>query len=406
MSFIEGRRGFDFGMQHLSGRDRNAAAGDIAVDHGEGAGRVAGTLPPLTIAMLNVGEGGAQRAMVNFANHLAAQGRAIRILAGERKGTYLDHLNPSITVIQMGPGFARMVRTMIRELRSGPAPAILATQIKPVLASAIAKMITRTRTRLVFRPPNRLTVKAVNFRHAVAKKVIPFLYRRGDAFIAVSGAIAEDLVGMGINHAVIATIPNGVDMAAIARRSRAAIDDPWFAPGAPPVVLAMGRLTRQKGFDVLLRAMARVINARPEVRLMILGEGELRGELETLAKSLGIDQSVRMPGFVENPYAYLAFARLFVLSSRWEGSPNALLEALACGCSVIATDCPSGPREILTRHEIGRLVPVDNVEELVSSMMEMLDEVPDPDRQKAFVAEQFGIDQWVQRYVGVLSKRA
>lgn len=393
-------------MQYLSGRERGAAAGDVPVDGEKGSDGAAGMSAPLTITMLNVGEGGAQRAMVNFANHLAAQGCTIRIVAGERKGTYLDHLDASVTVTQMGPGFARMVRTMIRELRSGPAPAILATQIKPVLASAIAKAITRTRTRLVFRPPNRLTVKAVNFRHAVAQKLIPLLYRQGDAFIAVSGAIAEDLAGMGIDRAVIATIPNGVDMAAIARRSRAPIDDPWFAPGAPPVVLAMGRLTRQKGFDILLQAMAQVSHARPDVRLMILGEGELRGELENLAKSLGIERSVRMPGFVDNPYAYLALARLFVLSSRWEGSPNALLEALACGCSVIATDCPSGPREILTRREIGRLIPVDNVEELARNIGEALEEVTDPDRQKAFVADQFGIEQWVQRYLEVLSRRA
>lgn len=382
-------------LKPLSMRDdilpRNELGADSAKD-----------MPALTIAMLNVGEGGAQRAMVNLANHLAAQGHSIRIITAERKGTYLAHLNPSVTVAQIGPGFGRMVRLMVRELSSGSAPAILATQIKPVLAIAIARMIVRGPTRLVFRPPNRLNASATSFRHAIAKKLTPFLYRKGDAFIAVSGAIAEDLANMGVERSKIFIIPNGVNMNAIAQRSLSPVDDPWFAPGAPPVILAMGRLTWQKGFDTLLHAMAHIRASRQDLRLMILGEGELRGDLEQLAGALGINDVVRMPGFVDNPYAYLARARLFVLSSRWEGSPNALLEALACGCSVVATDCPSGPREILTEPAIGKLTAVDDPDELARNTLDLLNDEPNRERQQSFVANGFGIEQWADRYTRVI----
>lgn len=388
--------------------DNDAMTGTDALvmqDHGTGKSAAAQSTSapsPVTIAMLNIGEGGAQRAMVNLANHLAAKGHPVRMLVGDVEGTYLAQLETSVCVVKIGPGFGRMIRTMMRELKHGNAPAILATQIKPVFASAIAKAIGGARARLVFRPPNRMTVKTDSLRLAVAQKFTRLLYRKGDGFIAVSGAIADDLTEMGIDRAKIFTIPNGVDLSATTLRSQEPVDDKWLVPGAPPVVMGMGRLTEQKGFDVLLKAMAQVHAVRPDARLMILGEGELRDDLKRLANELGIADIVRMPGFLANPHAYLAQARLFVLPSRWEGSPNALLEALACGCSVVSADCPSGPREILSRGDIGRLVPVDDVEQHARAIIAALDEPTDPKRQKEFIADNFGMEQWANCYLAAL----
>ena len=149
----------------------------------------------------------------------------------------------------------------------------------------------------------------------------------------------------------------------------------------------MGRLTRQKDFATLIRAFARVRQGLP-ARLIVLGEGEDRDDLEALCRSLGVAADVDLPGFVANPYAILARARLFVLSSRWEGLPGALIEALACGARVVATDCPSGPREILDDGRYGQLVAVEDEVALADAMRAALD--------GSFVAAD--PDAWIDRF--------
>src|SRR5262249_41735385 len=135
---------------------------------------------------------------------------------------------------------------------------------------------------------------------------------------------------------------------------------PWFAAGSSPVILGIGRLHAQKDFPTLLKAFARV-RAKQHARLVILGEAkeaEYRTALTTLAAQLSIADDVRFPGFVDNPFAYLARAAVFVLSSAWESFGNVVAEALACGCPVVSTDCPSGPTKILEKGKYGPLVPV------------------------------------------------
>ena len=152
------------------------------------------------------------------------------------------------------------------------------------------------------------------------------------------------------------------------------------------MIVGIGRLTRQKDFPTLIRAFAAVRKKLP-CRLIILGEGKDRGGLEHLAKRLSLSEQIAMPGFVENPYAYLKRAALFVLSSAWEGSPNALTEALALGVPVVATDCPSGPREILKDGAIGCLVPVGDPDALAAAMLATLSAPPDETLLKSAVRE-------------------
>jgi glycosyltransferase involved in cell wall biosynthesis len=154
-------------------------------------------------------------------------------------------------------------------------------------------------------------------------------------------------------------------------KSKRPFEHPWFRSGEPPVILGVGRLTGQKAFEVLIEAFAQV-RKKQRARLIILGEGEQRSMVEALIKCLGLQADVELPGFVANPYPYMAHARLFVLSSRWEGLPTVLVEAMSLGTPVIATDCPSGPREILKNGLYGPLVQVDDPGALALAMQKSL----------------------------------
>ena len=233
-------------------------------------------------------------------------------------------------------------------------------------ANVVAVLVRRlagAHTRLVVSEHTTISSEARRASGWSARAVyalVPRLYRRADAIVAVSRESARDLEAFaGLAAGAVTPIYNPFDLARIARMAAESIPHPWFAPGQRrPVVLAVGRLVEPKDFPTLLRAFA-AVRQRRDARLLILGEGELRGELAGLAHSLGLGpDDFDMPGFVTNPFAYLARAALFVLSSRWEGFGNVLIEAMACGTPVVSTDCPSGPREILEDGRWGALVPV------------------------------------------------
>ena len=184
------------------------------------------------------------------------------------------------------------------------------------------------------------------------------------------------------------------------RDARQPAGHPWLDEPGPQVVLAAGRLSKQKDFSTLLAAFAKLLAHRP-ARLIVLGKGRRRAMLTSQAEELRIAQHVDFPGFVQNPYAFMAKASLFVLSSQHEGLPTVLIEAMACGCPVVSTDCRFGPDEILEDGRWGELVPVGDAKALSEAMLRALDRPPSSDalRKRASV---FGIDRAVTRYEALL----
>jgi glycosyltransferase involved in cell wall biosynthesis len=278
------------------------------------------------------------------------------------------------------------------------------------LAALTARRLARIPTRIVLTEHN----VARNFEHCrewrkrFLRPLIARQYRFADRIVAVSNGVASDLsTSAGVLNDRIVTIYNPIVDQTLLTKAEEPLDHPWFAPGAPPVILGMGRLTPQKDFPTLIRAFARVRAARA-VRLMILGAAsseaktvKQRRKLETLAAGLGIADDVGFPGFVHNPMPYLVRAAVFVLSSAWEGFGNVLVEALACGCPVVSTDCPSGPAEILDNGRYARLVPVGDEAALAAAIVETLDNKPPSDalRQRAAV---FSVERATARYAEVL----
>ncbi|MBM3940886.1 MAG: glycosyltransferase [SAR202 cluster bacterium] len=214
----------------------------------------------------------------------------------------------------------------------------------------------------------------------------PRVYPRAQGFTAPTAGVAQmasKLARLDIDRFRI--IPNPVIDGSIFALASEPVDDPWFAGKQVPVVLGVGRLTRQKDMATLIRAFAAVRRRRP-ARLLILGEGEDRPALTALVARLGIADDVRMPGFEPNPFKFMKTADLFVMTSRWEGPGHALIEAQAVGTPAISTDCPSGPADTLLLGEAGILVPVGDVDALAAAIAHALDH-PEEMRRKAEVGQ-------------------
>lgn len=347
--------------------------------------------------------GGAERVMVILANEFASRGCKVDLLLVKAEGPYLSTVSENVRIVDLNASrVLTSLPRLVRYLRRERPYAMLSALNHANVTAILAKWIARVSTRIVVSERNNVSLSmqfALGIMPRIVFRLMRLAYPYADSITAVSSGVADDLAqAIGIARERITVIYNPV-MPVREYPSETIYPHPWFAPGSPPVIIGIGRLTKQKDFFLLIRAFAKVRIQRT-CRLMILGEGELRGELEDLIEKLGLDSDVFLPGFVENPYSYLSRAGLFVLSSQWEGLPNVLIQALACGCPVVSTDCPSGPSEVLENGKWGRLVPVGNVDALAEAVLATLTEDTHPDVVSR--ARDFCVEQAATRYLDVL----
>jgi glycosyltransferase involved in cell wall biosynthesis len=233
------------------------------------------------------------------------------------------------------------------------------------------------------------------------RRTMRWSYPRADRIVAVSAGVARTVAALAdVPEHLVSVIHNPARAPSADALCAGAPAAPAWAGHDGPKLIAIGKFKEQKKFSLLLSAFAKV-RSTARARLLILGEGPLRGELEALKSRLGLDGAVDMPGFVSDPHPYLAKADLFVLSSAWEGFSNVIVEALACGTPVVSTDCPSGPGEILEGGRYGKLVPVGDAEALAQAMLASLGETHD---RTALIgrAAHFSIDNAAEKYLRLL----
>lgn len=373
----------------------------VPLSQGAGSGRVPGTPRRVALFIPVLSAGGAERVLLHLAGGFADRGLDVDLVLVRRAGPLLASVPPRVRVVDLrAPRLLFSLGALVGYLRR-QRPDVLISAMEDINTIALcARRIAGVATRVVATVHNTLSEES---KQAAGLKVrlSPFLARRfypwADAVVAVSHGAAEDLVRLGVDRRRVCVIYNPVVTAALFEAASQPLPDPWFAPGAPPVILAAGRLAAQKDFVTLVRAFERVRTGRP-VRLVILGEGGERAGLERLVHELELGRDVRLPGRVDNPYAWMARASLFVLSSVHEGLPTALIEAMAVGTPVVSTDCKSGPAEILDAGRYGTLVPVGDVVGLARAMSQTLD-VPVDSAVLRRRAEHFSLERAVAAYL-------
>ncbi len=326
----------------------------------------------VAIFMQDLKGGGAERVMANLACGLANAGVAVDMVLVRKSGPYLAMLPPTVRVVDLGTRrVVHSIPALVRYLRTERPAALISALVHVNTAAIIAGRIARTGTRIVVTEHNDVARDRAHTDSrtvTLAFRLMPFVYRWADRILAVSSGVAQSLAHAArVPRRRIEVVHNPAVTPTLRSQASQTCEHPWFAEGAPPVVLAVGRLEVQKDFATLIRAFAR-LRSRRVARLVILGEGSLRAELEQLVAESGLGADGQLPGFLQNPFPLIARAKVLALSSLWEGLPTVLIEALACGTSVVATDCPSGPAEILAGGCYGRLVPVGDVERLATAL--------------------------------------
>ncbi len=347
--------------------------------------------------------GGAERVTLKLVKGMLAAGREVDLVLVSARGEYIDHVPPGARLVDLGKSNVfKAVPALARYLRRERPIALLASLTHINIAALLAKALAGGKTRVAVTEHNQISLKvgvAKTLRQRWIYRITPFAYRWADDVIAVSQGVAADVERFtGLKKGVVKCIYNPVFEQTMLDAAAMPVDHPWLQPGELPVLLAAGRLQEQKGFDVLLKAFQIASRTTP-CRLIVMGEGEDRPKLEALARELGVADRVSLAGFVQNPYAMMSRAKVFVLSSRWEGLPTVLVEAMACDAAIVSTNCPSGPDEILENGRYGMLVPVEDPEALAAAIIKTLESPPPSARSRA---QDFSVSDAANAYLRVL----
>jgi glycosyltransferase involved in cell wall biosynthesis len=349
--------------------------------------------------------GGAEKATIRLISGFIEKGFNVDLLLSKAVGPYIKIIPDKCRIIDFNS--KRVIFSLgklINYLKTNNSDVLISVLSHANVVASLAKMFGSSNTKIILTERINLTSSRINLKSLRSRFLPIFMfltYHKAYKIVAVSKGVAEDLEKrIHYLQNKVEYIYNPIITSDIARLANEPVDNQWFHEKDLYLIISAGRLTPQKDYSLLLKAFS-LVRKKMNCRLIILGEGEERNNLTNLAKDLGIEEDVWMPGFVDNPYKYISRAHLFVSSSKSEGFPNVLIEAMACGTPIVATDCPSGPNEILDNGRYGKLVPVGNFGMMANAIIETL---KNPLSSEILIlrANQFSLEKAVSRYLEVI----
>lgn len=346
--------------------------------------------------------GGAEKVALSLSSGLAQGGYDVDLVVVNGGGELFAEVPDHVRIVDLSAGrVLKSIYPLRRYLNSENPDVLLSMMTEPNVASVLATIMSQTETRVVLTEHSTLSKSSKSVKNRAVMLLAKYLYPRADHVVTVSDGVRNDLLSVtNVPRNGISIIYNPVDIEDIRKKAEEPLNHAWFQEEGVEVILAGGRHSQEKRFDILLEAFSRI--ADEQKRLVIFGEGSRTAALKADANRLGIDEKVCFTGMVMNPYKYMIRADLFVLSSEYEGFGLVLIEALACGCPIVSTDCESGPAEILDKGTFGRLVPVNDAQALSDGISDTLS---NPLNKEHLVnrADEFNVAAALNKYEQVLS---
>ena len=351
------------------------------------------------------GHSGVDRVATHLIPALARRGYRVDVLKVRRHGPDLRDDDPRIRIVDLGHRQTyACLPVLVRYLRRERPVVLLSDKDRVNRTALLARGLAGVKTRLVLRFGTTLSVNLASrgaFERWLQRTSIARLYPFADRIVVPSVGAADDMASYtGLNRGLIQVLPSPVVPESLFDTAIPRPQHPWFHDPTSPLILGAGELGSRKDFETLLRGFA-LLRTKRRCRLMIIGRGRGRDRLHALAEALGIAEDFALPGFIAEPYPYLAHADLFAFTSRWEGLGFVLIEALALGTPVVSTDCPSGPSEILQAGRYGRLIPVGDEAALADAMAATL-HAPLPAEQLKEAARPYAIETATDAYLSVM----
>ncbi|WP_295621677.1 glycosyltransferase [Chamaesiphon sp. GL140_3_metabinner_50] len=355
----------------------------------------------IAFLLVDLGGGGAEKVMLSLAGGFAEKGLKVDLVLVKLGGDYQSIVSPKVRVINLShPRLITSLPLLVNYLKQHR-PKVLISALEDANTVAIlAKILARTATRVIVSVHNPLAFVHAK-RSALKQKLTPlfirWLFPFADAIVGVSQGVCDNIALVsGLPRDRINVIYNPIFTPELLKKFDEPVNEEWFLDRQTSVILAVGRLSKEKDFPSLIRAFALVKQQYP-VKLIILGQGGELLALEQLVKELKLVDDVAFPGFVTNPYAYMSKAKMLVMTSIYEGFGNVLVEAAIAGTPVVSTNCESGPAEILEDGKYGDLVAVGDVPGLAAAIISTLKNPRNPDLLKQR-GQEFSLEAALKKY--------
>jgi glycosyltransferase involved in cell wall biosynthesis len=347
----------------------------------------------------NMEVGGAQRVVANLANEFDQRGFEIDVVLVAEVGPLLENLRSGIEVVDLNSSRAvKSLPHLVQYLRNNEPDALFSSLTYLNDVALLASLVPSISTHTLVSEHN---IKDQSQLDSKEVRIAKYLYPRANHIVAVSKGVADDIVTWSrVARKEIEVVYNPVFSENLVKQAETRPNHRWYQDNNSSIVVSAGRFIKEKDFETLIRAFNIVVK-ETNAKLVILGDGPNRSDLESLVTELGIGNSVDFIGFVDPPYAYMNYADLFVLSSRSEGLGNVLIEAMSVGTPVVSTNCPTGPSEVLEQGQYGSLVTVGSHEALSEAILESLDNHLDPSVLKNR-AKEFSVESIADEYENLI----